>query len=125
MITLDQAKDFIKGYGVQIHDLVLQAMVDMVNAIEPCLQGYTPAYSASQIALIQLYALGVLALTTGSRVVTSEGAPSGASRSFQAHKDALKSVKSTLAALDKSGCTADIIAAAGGSEFLEFNVRRA
>lgn len=125
MITLDEAKEFIKGYGVQIPDLVLQAMVDMVNAIEPCLQGYTPPYTQGHIMLIQLYALAALALTTGSRVVTSESAPSGAGRSFKAHDDALKLVKSTLAGLDKSGCTDEIIASAGGGGFLSFNVSRA
>lgn len=124
MITLDQAKEFLSGYGVQIPDVLLQAILDTVNAIEPCLDGYTPAYTEAQKTMIMLYAIGVLALSAQTRIVTSEHAPSGASRSFAHYADAIKSLKSSLSVLDKSGCTSDIIAQAGGGDYLQFDVMR-
>lgn len=124
MITIEQAKEFLSGYGVQVPEVLLQAIVDTVNGIEPCLDGYTPAYTASQKLMIMLYAVGVLAMSAATRVVDSESAPSGASRGFHIYENALKSLKSSLAAMDKSGCTAEIIAAAGGGAYLEFNVMR-
>lgn len=124
MITLDQAKEFLSSYGVQISDVLLQAIVDTVNAIEPCLDGVDPPYTEAQKLMIMLYAVGVLAMSAATRIVNNEHAPSGASRGFHIYADALKSLKSSLAAMDKSGCTADIIAAAGGGSYLEFNVMR-
>lgn len=124
MITLDQAKEYLSGYGAQIPDVLLQAIIDTVNAIEPCLDGHAPAYTEAQKTMIMLYAIGVLALSAQTRIITSEHAPSGASRSFAHYTNAIKSLKSSLAAMDKDGCTAGIIEQAGGGDYLQFDVMR-
>ena len=124
MITLDQAKEIVQSYGIAVPDVILQSFVDSVNAKEACLLGRVPAYSAATILMIELYTVAVLALAMGGRTVTSEGAPSGASRSFQIAQSAIKGLKSSIYTLDADGCMADLLATATAGTLAEFKVIR-
>lgn len=84
MVTLEQAKEYLESQGITIPDFVLQALVDQANSIQECLDAHYPASTA---LLIQLYLLALMGLGQGDKYISSQTAPSGASRSFR-YRDA-------------------------------------
>lgn len=108
MITLDQAKQYMASQGIDVPDFILQGWVDMVNTISPCLdEHYTPGIAL----LIQCYLLALMAAGQGNRYISSQTAPSGASRSFRykGFAEIWRGMLSLLKALDTHGCTNGLI----------------
>lgn len=110
MITKQQAAEYLESVGVTLPDFLLDALVEQANTINACLaEHHTPAVAL----LIQCYLLGLMALSQGDRYVSSQTAPSGASQSFrfQSFGDRWKGLLGLLQALDKHGCSQDLIPA--------------
>lgn len=110
MPTIDQIKQYYIASGIPVPpDFIIQAFIDTVATIQPCLDG--AGYPASTQLLIYLYALGLFGFTSGDRYISSQSAPSGASQSFRykSFTDGYRSLKAMLNALDTSGCTASVI----------------
>lgn len=110
MPTLDQLKQYLTSIGVPLPpDFILQAWLDTVGVIQPCLDG--AGYPPSTQLLIYLYALGMTGFVSGDKYISSQSAPSGASQSFRykSFTDGYRSLKAMLNALDTSGCTASVI----------------
>ncbi|WP_413498941.1 hypothetical protein [Buttiauxella gaviniae] len=107
MITTEQAKEYLASVGITLPDFILQALVDQVNSIQECLDANYPASTAM---LIQLYLLGLMGLAQGDKYLSSQSAPSGASRSFryQSFSDRWKGSLSLLRGLDKYGCATSL-----------------
>ncbi|WP_298016688.1 hypothetical protein [uncultured Castellaniella sp.] len=108
MVTTDQAKQYLEGQGITLPDFVLAALVEQANSIQDCLDAhYTPATAL----LIQLYLLGLMGLGQGDKYISSQTAPSGASRSFryQGFADRWRGAMSLLRGLDKHGCATGLI----------------
>lgn len=110
MVTLDQAKEYLEGQGITIPDFLLQAFVDEANSIQDCLDAHYPTSTA---LLIQLYLLALMGLGSGDKYISSQTAPSGASRSFryQSFSDRWKASVNLLRSLDKYGCASALIPA--------------
>lgn len=108
MITTDQAKEYLESVGITLPDFMLQALVDQVNSIEECLEAHYPASTA---LLIQMYLLGLMGLGQGDKYISSQSAPSGASRSFryQSFSDRWKGSLNLLRGLDTFGCATSLI----------------
>ncbi|HGL4050480.1 TPA: hypothetical protein ACKE3K_004299 [Enterobacter hormaechei] len=108
MVTLEQAKEYLESQGITIPDFVLQALVDQANSIQECLDAHYPASTA---LLIQLYLLALMGLGQGDKYISSQTAPSGASRSFryQSFPDRWKGALALLRVTDKHGCANDLI----------------
>ncbi len=108
MLTIDQAKEYLQSVGISLPDFVLQALVEQINSIDECLDANYPASTA---LLIQLYLLGLMGLGQGDKYISSQSAPSGASRSFryQSFSDRWKSSLSLLRGLDTAGCATSLI----------------
>ncbi|TCW00393.1 DUF7370 family protein [Biostraticola tofi] len=108
MLTIEQAKEYLKTVGVTLPDFLLQALIDQVGSIQPCLDEHYPASTA---LLIQLYLIGLMGLGQGDKYISSQTAPSGASRSFryQSFGDRWKGSLSLLRGLDKYGCAVGLI----------------
>lgn len=108
MVTLEQAKEYLESQGITIPDFVLQALVDQANSIQECLDAHYPASTA---LLIQLYLLALMGLGQGDKYISSQTAPSGASRSFryQSFTDRWKGALALLRVTDKHGCANDLI----------------
>ena len=116
MPTLDQLKEFLTSMGIPLPpDFILQAWLDTVSVIQPCLDG--AGYPASTQLLIYLYALSLFAVSSMDKYVSSQSAPSGASQSFRYKSltDGYRSINSMLKALDTSGCTDSVIPAEPGA----------
>ncbi|MDU6451274.1 MAG: hypothetical protein E6543_04480 [Enterobacter hormaechei] len=65
--------------------------------------------------LILMYAAALMATSSGARRIKSQGAPSGASRSFEYGDDGITWLRDSLARLDTSGCTGELPISAGNS----------
>lgn len=103
MLTVEEARAYLTSLGITLPDFLLQLLVDQANSIEPCL---TANYPAGTAKLIGLYLLGLLGISNGDKYVSSESAPSGASRSYRykALSDSWNSTYNLLRALDTAGC---------------------
>ncbi|HGM7254838.1 DUF7370 family protein [Serratia marcescens] len=108
MVTKEKAKEYLESQGITLPDFVLDALVEQVNSIQECLDANYPASTA---LLIQLYLLGLMGLGQGDKYISSQTAPSGASRSFryQSFSDRWKGALNLLRGLDKKGCATGLI----------------
>ncbi|WP_274851922.1 DUF7370 family protein [Serratia marcescens] len=108
MVTKEKAKEYLESQGITLPDFVLDALVEQVNSIQDCLDANYPASTA---LLIQLYLLGLMGLGQGDKYISSQTAPSGASRSFryQSFSDRWKGALNLLRGLDKQGCATGLI----------------
>ncbi|MCW6023041.1 hypothetical protein K1Y37_09095 [Serratia marcescens] len=108
MVNKEKAKEYLESQGITLPDFVLDALVEQVNSIQECLDANYPASTA---LLIQLYLLGLMGLGQGDKYISSQTAPSGASRSFryQSFSDRCKGALNLLRGLDKKGCATGLI----------------
>lgn len=108
MVTVEQAKQYLEGQGIVLPDFVLAALVEQANTIQPCLEGH---YAPATALLIQLYVLALMGLGQGDRYISSQTAPSGASRSFryQGFADRWRGALALLRGLDTFGCATGLI----------------
>ncbi|HFF8969439.1 DUF7370 family protein [Serratia marcescens] len=108
MVTKEKAKEYLESQGITLPDFVLDALVEQVNSIQDCLDANYPASTA---LLIQLYLLGIMGLGQGDKYISSQTAPSGASRSFryQSFSDRWKGALNLLRGLDKKGCATGLV----------------
>ncbi len=108
MVTKEKAKEYLESQGITLPDFVLDALVEQVNSIQECLDANYPSSTA---LLIQLYLLGLMGLGQGDKYISSQTAPSGASRSFryQSFSDRWKGALNLLRGLDKKGCAIGLI----------------
>lgn len=108
MISTAQAAAYLdETLGITVPGFLLSAVVERVEAAEPDMidAGYD---DATQI-LIQSMAVAIIAAAGAPRRVQSQAAPSGASRSFKNHDNALSALRRSLAALDTAGTVADLV----------------
>lgn len=115
-ITIEQLVEYLTSIGVNVPpSFVLQAWIDTVAAIQPCLDG--AGYPESTQMLIYLYALGLFGYVNMDRMISSQTAPSGASQSFRwgSFTDRYRSLRALLDTLDTSGCTSSVIPAEPGA----------
>lgn len=108
MVNKEKAKEYLESQGITLPDFVLDALVEQVNSIQECLDANYPASTA---LLIQLYLLGLMGLGQGDKYISSQTAPSGASRSFryQSFSDRWKGALNLLRGLDKKGCATCLV----------------
>lgn len=108
MVTSEQAKEYLDSVGINLPSFILSALVEQANSIETCLSAN---YSPATALLIQSYLIGLMALAQGDKYISSQSAPSGASRSFryQSFADRWSGSLSLLRGLDKFGCATALI----------------
>ena len=112
-VTADDVKGFLSELGYAIPDALLNPILCVVNKIIPCLDG--AGYDECSSKLILMYAAALMATSSGARRIKSQGAPSGASRSFEYGDDSITWLRNSLAQLDTSGCTGELPISAGNS----------
>ncbi|ENO6484169.1 TPA: hypothetical protein ACF3IY_000333 [Enterobacter kobei] len=112
-VTADDVKGFLSELGYAIPDALLTPILCVVNKVIPCLEG--AGYDDCTSQLILMYAAALMATSSGARRIKSQGAPSGASRSFEYGDDSITWLRDSLARLDTSGCTVELPISAGNS----------
>ena len=113
-MTENEARAYLDQLGLSIPDFMLSALIAKVGSIGTCLL----QYPAETQTLIQAYLIGLLAISSGGRRVTSQSAPSGASQSYSygSLSEQMRQLKAALALLDTDGCTADLIPSEPGPQ---------
>ena len=108
MITEAQAQEYITAtLGASVPGFMLQAAIAEVATVEPAM--VSAGYSESKQTLVQCMAVTILACAGNPSRIQSQGAPSGASRSFKHFDEALSALRKSLAHQDSAGVVADII----------------
>lgn len=108
MITAAQAQEYIDGtLGISVPSFILDAAIE---AVDECEQAMIDAgYSDATMTLVQSMAVTLVAAKGSPRVIASQGAPSGASRSFKNDADALSKLRRALAGLDTAGTVSGVV----------------
>lgn len=109
MITTEQVTQYLQTQGISgVPDFILEAWIEQANSIQDCLDAN---YSVNTALLIQCYLISLFALGSSDAYISSQTAPSGASRSFnyKSLSERWKSQISLLNKLDKNGCTSDLV----------------
>lgn len=108
MITAEQAAEYLDAsLGVTLPSFIVAAAVETVEAVEP--QMLAAGYSEATMVLVQSMAVAILAAAGDPKRLQSQGAPSGASRSFKHSDKALSALRRSLAAKDTAGITAGLV----------------
>ena len=108
MITEAQAHEYISAtLGATVPGFIVQAALSEVATAEPAM--VAAGYSISKQTLVQCMAVAILACAGNPARIQSQGAPSGASRSFKHSDDALSALRKSLAHHDSASTVANII----------------
>lgn len=108
MITATQASQYLdQALGVAVPGFIVDAAVAKVATAEADMTA--AGYSASDALLIQCMAVTIIAAAGAPRRIQSQGAPSGASRSFKNFEGALTALRRALAALDTAGTVTALV----------------
>lgn len=112
-ITAADVQQFLGELGYAIPGSLLEPILCRANSIIPCMVG--AEYDDCSQKLILMYAAALMSASSGARRIKSQGAPSGASRSFDYGDDGITWLRDSLAQLDTSGCTGELPISAGSS----------
>lgn len=119
MITTAQAQQYLDAaLGISLPAFLVSAAVDEVEAVEPAM--VAAGYSEPVQVRIQCMAVALVAAAGSPRRIQSQGAPSGASRSFTNDAKALTQLRRSLAELDTAGTVARLVGSdpAGSTLFM-------
>lgn len=116
MISSTQARQYLdQALGVAVPDFMVDAAVAKVATAEAAM--VDAGYSDADQTMIQCLAVAIIASAGAPRRIASQGAPSGASRSFKNFDGSLTALRRSLAALDTAVTVAALVGAdpAGGT----------
>ena len=108
MITSTQAQQYLDSVlGVSVPAFMLDAAVARVAAAEQAMAD--AGYDSHTQIMIQCMAVALVAAAGDPRRLSSQAAPSGASRGFKYKDGDLTALRRSLTDLDKSGTVAEIV----------------
>lgn len=108
MITVAQAQQYLdQALGITVPSFLVSAAVEKVESAETAMQD--AGYSEPDMVLIQSMAVALIAAGGSPRRINSQGAASGASRSFKNDDGALSALRRSLAALDTAGTVSALV----------------
>ena len=108
MITATQATQYLdQALGITVPGFLVDAAVAKVATAEAAM--VSAGYSAADQVLIQCMAVALIAAAGAPRRIASQGAPSGASRSFKNPDGDLSALRRSLLALDTAGTVTALI----------------
>jgi hypothetical protein len=108
VISAAQAAEYLDSQlGIGLPAFLLSAACEEVEALESAMAD--AGYSESTITLLQCMCVALVAVRGDSRRIASQGAPSGASRSFKYGDKDLSALRRSLAAMDTAGITSALV----------------
>lgn len=107
VITVEQVREFMGSDYADVPTSTIETYICLVNKIDSCLDSNYPDDDCTQNA-IKLNAIGHFTALGAGRVIKSQSAPSGASRSFE-YMNKLEGLKMTaqgriLEMVDTASC---------------------
>lgn len=106
-ISNSDAQSFLEEMGYSPPKSLLERFIEQVDTLDAAFD--KSGYPDVTQELIKLYLIALLAVSSGARRVKSEGAPSGASRSFDFGEDVIGNLKAAVRGFDPLGITADLL----------------
>ena len=108
MITSTQAQQYLdSALGVSVPAFLLDAAVASVASAEQAM--VDAGYSSHTQIMIQCMAVALVAAAGDPRRLSSQAAPSGASRGFKYKDGDLTALRRSLAAMDTAGTVSAIV----------------
>lgn len=101
-ITLEDVKPLMAELGFSVPDSVVSLLLEQANGASACMDG--AGYADGLQKLLLIYAVTRLAALSGARKISSQSAPSGASRSFTYDSAGTDYLLKQIRAWDKNGC---------------------
>lgn len=111
MIEFNDLKKELKAQQLNISDFLILAIMELVEGVEACMDSH--GYSDAKKLMLTLYLCQLHALMSSDARITSQTAPSGASRSMKVLDVGAryKMLVSQINLLDPFGCTGALIPA--------------
>lgn len=111
MITFEELKKELKAQQINISDFLIESILELASSAEACMESH--GYSDAKKLMITLYLCQIHALMSSDARITSQTAPSGASRSMKVLGvgERFKMLLGQIRLLDPFGCTTDLIPA--------------
>ena len=108
MLTLSQAQQYLfMALGVELPAFIVQAAIDKAL---PCVPAMVDAgYSNADQVMVLCIAVAIIAAAGMPKRLASQGAPTGASRSFKYTDRDLWALRRSLAALDTAGVMTQVV----------------
>lgn len=108
MISTTQAAQYLdQMLGIGAPAFLIDAACEVIEGAEPAM--LAAGYSDAQCTEIQCIAVALRVAGNGARRVSSQGAPSGASRSFAYGAEDLSRLRRSLLSLDTAGTVTRLI----------------
>lgn len=108
MISVEQAAQYLdEALGITVPGFFVSAAVARVSDVEDAM--FSAGYGDEQVTMIQSMTVAILAAAGAPRRIQSQGAPSGASRSFKHTDNALSALRRSLRAMDPAGTTLALV----------------
>lgn len=108
MITSTQAQQYLdSALGVSVPLFLLEAAVARVGTTEQAM--VDAGYDSHTQILVQCMAVALVAAAGDPRRLSSQGAPSGASRGFKYKDGDLTALRRSLSAMDTAGTVAKVV----------------
>ena len=122
MPTDDEINDWLAAQGMEVPPAIVSAWLDLFDDLQACFDANN--YSDSAQKLIILHLLCLYGLSAGNRYISSQSAPSGASRSFKYAqlRDAYRGQLNLLRLVDPNGCVNGLIPPAPAGKNLAIGV---
>lgn len=106
IIQTADIKALLNQMGLSLPDAILSILIGKADGLDECMDG--AGYDEATQKLIKLYAVVLMASSTGARRVKSQSAPSGASQSYEYGVVSLTDMSNLLRGLDPNGCTSGL-----------------
>lgn len=108
-LTIEEADQYLRSMNVVLPSVMLRLLFGRLSSLELCMNG--AGYDQDTQDLIKLYVISMLGALSVDGQISSQSAPSGASRSFRygALSDRYKSILNQLRILDPSGCSTGLL----------------
>lgn len=106
-ISNSDVQSFLEEMGYSPPKSLLERFIGQVDTLDSAFD--KSGYPDVTQELIKLYLVALLAVSSGARRIKSEGAPSGASRSFDFGEDVIGNLKAAVRGLDPLGVTSDLL----------------
>lgn len=108
LITEGHAVEYLdQALGITLPAFIVQAAIDKVDAAEAAMDA--AGYDAPTKTMVAAMAVAIIASAGAPRRIQSQGAPSGASRSFKNFDASLSALRRSLLALDTAGTVTALI----------------
>ncbi|MGA9606520.1 MAG: hypothetical protein WBR21_05810 [Rouxiella badensis] len=106
LITIEDVKPLMADLGFTLPDSVLNLLLEQVSATSACMDG--AGYTESVQKLLLIYGVTRLAALSGARKLSSQSAPSGASRSFTYDAAGTDYIYRQIQSWDTNGCLSSL-----------------